>query len=570
MKKRNSSYLVTAAVLVVAQASLTSAPVFGEEVESPDIHVATVDSISGSSALVNSKPVVGTVIEDNGIKYKVLSVDGDKPKVQIGNGLYPIQFTAEQDDKPYRIPSEVVISGVTYEVTRVAEEALAYYADESGLLTYYPSSIEIPSSVTIIEKNGFKGSKAKTVSFEAGSQLTKIEDGAFSFTELEEVLLPASLEYIGNRGFDFNEKLRKVSFEQGSKLEMIAHEAFSNLPKLEEIILPKSVKTIGNALFRHSSGLKSVYVEEGNEAIVSQDGILYSRDMSKLIYYPARKSGDTYRTPDSVKQIEAFAFNFNQFLKNVEIGEGVEVLPTFVFADALALEKVTLPLSLKKIERLAFYGNLELKELTIPNQVTEFGENPFNGLPKLETLVLGKGVREIPRKFLAGRLDSLKEIRLLNKDDKFSVQETSFDVPETVKFIVQTQSIKEKLAPNLSKGNPISIEEMNPEDINSVETKSEEAGKEEKTAGTTPAISHTSERERKDFASEIKKMDMKDKEPVSSDKQDAGMKKHHVLSSKVQAILPSTGSKVQQLYALIGVITLIVGAVFLLVKKQKR
>ncbi|HHK6924063.1 TPA: leucine-rich repeat protein, partial [Streptococcus pneumoniae] len=139
------------------------------------------------SSEVIKETKVGSIIQQNNIKYKVLTVEGNIGTVQVGNGVTPVEFEAGQDGKPFTIPTKITVGDKVFTVTEVASQAFSYYPDETGRIVYYPSSITIPSSIKKIQKKGFHGSKAKTIIFDKGSQLEKIEDRAFDFSELEEI-----------------------------------------------------------------------------------------------------------------------------------------------------------------------------------------------------------------------------------------------------------------------------------------------------------------------------------------------------------------------------------------------
>ena len=442
MKKSTVLSLTTAAVILAAY--VPNEPILADT----------------PSSEVIKETKVGSIIQQNNIKYKVLTVEGNIGTVQVGNGVTPVQFEAGQDGKLFTIPTEIKVGDKVFTVTEVASEAFSYYPDETGRIVYYPSSITIPSSIKKIQKKGFHGSKAKTIIFDKGSQLEKIEDRAFDFSELEEIELPASLEYIGTSAFSFSQKLKKLTFSSSSKLELISHEAFANLSNLEKLTLPKSVKTLGSNLFRLTTSLKHVDVEEGNESFASVDGVLFSKDKTKLIYYPSQKNDESYKTPKETKELASYSFNKNSYLKRLELNDGLEKIGTFAFADAIKLEEISLPNSLETIERLAFYGNLELKELILPDNVKNFGKHVMNGLPKLKSLTIGNNINSLPSFFLSGVLDSLKEIHIKNKSTEFSVKKDTFAIPETVKFYVTSEHIKDVLKSNLSTSNDIIVEKV--------------------------------------------------------------------------------------------------------------
>ena len=47
------------------------------------------------------------------------------------------------------------------------------------------------------------------------------------------------------------------------------------------------------------------------------DGVLYSKDKTRLCLYPANKPGEEFSIPDSIEFISDFAFNDNRNLKRI-------------------------------------------------------------------------------------------------------------------------------------------------------------------------------------------------------------------------------------------------------------
>ncbi|HHK7460216.1 TPA: N-acetylmuramoyl-L-alanine amidase family protein, partial [Streptococcus pneumoniae] len=84
----------------------------------------------------------------------------------------------------------------------------------------------------------------------------------------------------------------------------------------------------------------------------------------------------------------------------------------------------------------------------------------MNGLPKLKSLTIGNNINSLPSFFLSGVLDSLKEIHIKNKSTEFSVKKDTFAIPETVKFYVTSEHIKDVLKSNLSTSNDIIVEKV--------------------------------------------------------------------------------------------------------------
>lgn len=134
-------------------------------------------------------------------------------------------------------------------------------------------TIELPESITLIETATFENCyKLNSVTFKgdvtnigdyAFNRCTKLSSvdipdtvtnigvGAFQSTDIEEIELPNSLEYIGEYAFNNCANLQEVTIPN-NKLE-IKNRAFYNCPNLLDITIPENVTEIGEASFGYSS-----------------------------------------------------------------------------------------------------------------------------------------------------------------------------------------------------------------------------------------------------------------------------------------------------------------------------
>ena len=131
------------------------------------------------------------------------------------------------------------------------------------------TSIEIPASVETIEEGAISDcSSLPTITFEKGSKLKTIGEFAFQGTALTSIEIPASVETIGERAFTSTEnvdsKLVAISFEQGSKLKTIEEGAFF-YSALTSIEIPASVETIGESAIAACSSLSTITFEKGSK-----------------------------------------------------------------------------------------------------------------------------------------------------------------------------------------------------------------------------------------------------------------------------------------------------------------
>ena len=81
------------------------------------------------------------------------------------------------------------------------------------------------------------------------------------------------------------------------------------------------------------SALESIEVDEENPSMKSVDGVLFSKDGTRLYCYPIGKQQEVYTIPDAVEWIGASAFEGSQNLTTLTIPSGVTYIGECAFAD---------------------------------------------------------------------------------------------------------------------------------------------------------------------------------------------------------------------------------------------
>ena len=182
-----------------------------------------------------------------------------------------------------------------------------------------------------------QNSNIKSVIIENG--VTSIATSAFSgCTSLTSVTIPNSVTSIGDN-------------------------AFSECTSLTDITIPDSVMNIGDGAFLVCISLKSIEVSDNNKNYASVDGVLFNKDASELITYPAGKPNDTYEIPISVKSICYSAFLLCTSLTDVIIANGVTSIGHEAFSYCTSLTSVTIPDSVTSIGHYAFSDCESLKDI---------------------------------------------------------------------------------------------------------------------------------------------------------------------------------------------------------------
>lgn len=192
-------------------------------------------------------------------------------------------------------------------VTTIGEAAFMLI----GELTH----VEIPNNVINIGGRLFE-SCYNLESVKLPSNMKEIPEKMFWYCgDLVDITIPASVTKIGADAFWYATSLSQINIP--GNVKEIGSGSFG-YTALETINIPASVETIGEGVFRIKS-LQNINVDDTNQNYKSVDGVLYNKDMTELICYPAAKSGETYTIPNGVTTIHSFAFSIVKDLTNLTI-----------------------------------------------------------------------------------------------------------------------------------------------------------------------------------------------------------------------------------------------------------
>lgn len=134
-----------------------------------------------------------------------------------------------------------------------------------------PDGVIVEGTVITSAKN-FVGTELDL----SNTNITRISDRAFSGKEnLTTVILPATLESIGDGAFYRCSALNKVFFEENSKLKSMEYQAFYDCVSLTEFSLPDSVESIGGSAFAGCSSLEQFTIGK-NSSLKTIGNIAFS------------------------------------------------------------------------------------------------------------------------------------------------------------------------------------------------------------------------------------------------------------------------------------------------------
>jgi len=282
-----------------------------------------------------------------------------------GNSIGDYEFVANYSLTTYTIPAGVTSIG-----------------DGAFLACENLTSVTIPSSVTSIGFMAFAYCKSLTsITIPAG--VTSIGDVAFNgCSSLTSITVDTQNQtYSSVEGILFNKNRTVLIQYPASKQERtyaipagvtsIEDGAFQECSRLTSVTIPASVTSIGSSAFIYCSGLTSITVDTQNQTYSSIEGVLYNKNRTVLVVYPAGKQVRTYAIPAGVTSIEYGAF-----------------------WDCTGLTSITIPASVTSIGGSAFLRCTGLTSLTIPASVTSIGESAFFEWTSSQTIIIqGKANR---------------------------------------------------------------------------------------------------------------------------------------------------------------------------------
>ena len=223
---------------------------------------------------------------------------------------------------------------------------------------------------------------------------------------------------------------------------------------IHTIVLPDKLENFSDFICHKCEALTSLQISKDNPNFVSVDGVIFSKDLTTLYYYPPGKTENTYIIPSTVTKIGDNAFANCKHLKTMEIPDNVTtigngsfsyssicsiVIPdsvTYMGESALSLCEnlisIKLPKYMKSISSFLCAWNDKLTTVVIPEGVTEIGDSAFSGCTSLKNINIPNTVKTIG--FLA-----FEECEALTKivipDSVTEIEDSAFDGCVSLEFI---------------------------------------------------------------------------------------------------------------------------------------
>ena len=143
------------------------------------------------------------------------------------------------------------------------------------------------------------------------------------------------------------------------------------------------------------TNLIEIEVETDNKFYSSDKGVLFNKNKTEIICYPAGIKDTIYLIPSSVTSIGKRAFQNCSNLINIKIPDRVSYIGSIAFADCTSLTSITIPNSVKSLGNSAFSGCASLTSITIPDSVTSISGGAFGNCTSLTSITIPDSVTSI-------------------------------------------------------------------------------------------------------------------------------------------------------------------------------
>ena len=333
-------------------------------------------------------------------------------KINIPTNLYSLRDCSLDTCESLE---EITVNGEGNYYT--SEDGVLFNKDKTGLVLFPQGSNKIsytiPANTESVDNNGLSSC--------IGLQEINVENENINYTSEDGILYNKDK----TRLFSYPASKKQSTYNVPETVTSI-YANFSKCQYLNCITIPKSVSDIGGYFpeeYFNCASLKEINVDSNNTEFCSEDGVLFNKDKTKIICYPASKESEEYSIPEGTTQVASLAKCKN--LKRLTISSTARYISFTDLNECVSLEEINV-----NSENTNFYsengvlfeiyssgekslvcypagkkessyvipdgvtmivGSLahcrNLKTLTIPASVTSLSNSPFDGCKDLHIIV---------------------------------------------------------------------------------------------------------------------------------------------------------------------------------------
>ena len=274
-------------------------------------------------------------------------------------------------------------------------------------------SFEIPSSVSSIGQNAFISSSIQTITFESNSNLSMINASCFRMMEqLSSFSFHDNIENISRYSFE-GTALTHVIIPKS--VQFLGEGCFKSCHNLISFEIPEdsSLSTIEYGVFEDCIQLKQI-ISDSNNSFIVENGGLFNYERTEFIVLPQASSVQYLYCPSTLQVIrQKSAFGCQNLIGVIIPENSVNTIEAHAFENSNNLEFINIPLSTTQVNVDAFLNCNKLRcGVIVSSKDNEFIQKLYSiaKLPKSALSLCSKfytcgknnhffGMRSIPRLF---------------------------------------------------------------------------------------------------------------------------------------------------------------------------
>ena len=215
----------------------------------------------------------------------------------------------------------------------------------------------------------------------------------------------------------------------GSDTDIVIPETIGGLPvttinasafngrNFNSVYLHDGITTISDTAFGTVTGLQSFTVDPNNTAYVSENGVLYSKDFSKLVKFPVGKEINSYSVNENTREISSYAF-YGSSVSELSLDNELTTIGSSAFENCKSLSSITIPENVNTIGTKSFANCDVLKTVNYNSKAASSTGNIISVLwsnatifanSPVERIIIGQNVESIPG-FVFARMSTVKTV----------------------------------------------------------------------------------------------------------------------------------------------------------------
>ncbi len=328
------------------------------------------------------------------------------------------------------------------------------------------TSVSLPSTLTLIKSGAFRYvSKLTKVVIPSGCV---VEEGAFpanvtlvyqddmtdttpfkytvsggkvtitgfkdEYKDITSLVIPVNIAgypvtTIGSTAFSNNRNIASITFAEGSQVTDIKASLY--FTSITEITLPDNFVIPANSSRLDGRSLLNIYTTENNVNYTSVDGVLYSKDLTTLVRYPAGRTG-SFTIPSHVTKLAHHCFK-GTLVEEIILHSGIVEIGASAFEGAEKVQNIVIPRDMRltttdmswfnNFSRFATPQAFANDVFEIPNGITKISSSATISFMGMDTIVFPASVTTISRSAIYN-LPNLKNIIFLG--DSITIEANAF------------------------------------------------------------------------------------------------------------------------------------------------